>query len=45
MKEKSTAEYDLIIVGAGCVGAAMAYHARKYGKKAVILEKSDLNND
>ena len=46
MKEKTTADYDLIIVGAGCMGAAMAYHARKNGKTAVILEKGDLaNND
>ena len=27
------------------MGAAMAYHARKYNKRAVILDKDDLTSD
>ena len=44
MKEETT-DYDVIIVGAGCMGVAMAYHARKYGKKAVILETETIGSD
>ncbi len=37
MKEKSA---DVIIVGAGIVGLAVAYQAAKKGKKVVIIERS-----
>ena len=36
--------YDLIIVGAGCMGAAMAYHARKNGKTCLLLEKESIGS-
>ena len=32
-------KYDLIIVGAGILGVAHAYHASKSGMKVLILEK------
>jgi D-hydroxyproline dehydrogenase subunit beta len=37
MKEKSA---DVIVVGAGIVGLAMAFHSAKKGKKVVVIERS-----
>ena len=37
-------EYDLVIIGAGCVGMAMAYTARKEGKKCLLLEKQKIGS-
>jgi len=37
MKEKSA---DVIVVGAGIVGLAMAYQSAKKGKKVVVIERS-----
>ena len=31
--------FDLVIVGAGCVGMAAAYYAVKEGKKVCLIEK------
>ena len=36
--------YDLVIIGAGCVGMAMAHNARKNGKRCLLLEKQSMNN-
>ncbi len=33
--------YDLIVVGAGVLGAFHAYHASKLGKKVLLLEKDE----
>ncbi len=33
--------YDLIVVGAGVLGAFHAYHAAKIGKKVLLLEKDE----
>lgn len=37
MREKSA---DVVIVGAGIVGLALAYHSAKKGKKVVVIERS-----
>lgn len=34
--------YDLVIIGAGCVGMAMAYEARKHGKTCLVVEKQKI---
>ena len=36
--------YDLIIVGAGCMGMAMAYHAKKFGKTAFLIEEQKIGD-
>ena len=38
-------DYDLVIIGAGCVGVAMAYHARKNGKSCLLLEKQKIRSE
>ncbi len=39
-----TTSYDLIIVGAGAMGSAAAYHAAKQGAKVLLLEQYDLDH-
>ena len=34
---------DLVIVGAGAVGMAMAYEARRHGRSCLLLEKAVIN--
>ena len=34
-------KYDFIVVGAGLFGAVFAHAAKRYGKKALIIEQSD----
>lgn len=34
-------EYDYLIVGAGLFGAVFAYHAKKAGKKVLVIDKRD----
>ena len=44
MKEQDTI-LDLVIFGAGAVGMAMAYEARKENKNCVVLEKSNIDDE
>lgn len=37
--------FDLIIVGAGCVGIAAAYYAITEGKKVCLLEKGKIGSN
>ncbi|PJF28237.1 MAG: N-methyl-L-tryptophan oxidase [Phototrophicales bacterium] len=39
-----TTSYDLIIVGAGAMGSAAAYHAAKQGAKVLLLERYDIDH-
>ena len=38
-------EYDVIIIGAGVMGAATAYYLSKTGKKVLLLEQFNVKND
>jgi len=40
-----TANYDLVIVGAGCVGVAAAYYALKSNQTVALIESSDIYSD
>ncbi len=37
-------QFDLIIIGAGCVGMAAAYYAIKKGKKVCIVESQTIGS-
>lgn len=39
-----SANYDVIVLGAGAVGSAAAYHAAKAGAKVLLLEQFALNH-
>jgi sarcosine oxidase len=39
-----TNSYELIIVGAGAMGSAAAYHAAKQGARVLLLERYDLDH-
>ncbi len=36
--------YDLIVIGAGAVGSATAYHAAKAGRRVLLLEQFEINH-
>ncbi len=36
-----TAEYDVIVIGGGVLGASITYHSAKRGLRALLLEKSE----
>ncbi|MBE2269229.1 MAG: FAD-dependent oxidoreductase, partial [Anaerolinea sp.] len=36
--------FDLIVIGAGAVGSAAAYHAAKTGRRVLLLEQYELDH-
>ena len=36
------ARADAVIVGAGCIGASIAYHLAQHGVKALVLEREKI---
>ena len=45
MRNLSTMEYDIIIIGAGVMGSAAAYYLSKSGKKILIIDQFKVKND
>lgn len=41
----ASVNFDLIIVGAGCVGVSAAYYAVKEGKSVCLIEKGKIGSD
>ena len=42
---EQNSQYELIIIGGGCIGLSSAYHAAKRGLKTLVIEKSSYFND
>jgi len=38
-------QYDLIVIGGGCIGLSTAYHAARRGLKTLVIEKDRYFND
>src|SRR5690606_19369223 len=44
MPKNDTDHYDLVIVGAGAIGSAAAYHAARSGHRVLLLEQFDVGH-